>query len=1196
MKLIKEYTIKVLIIIFILVFALEISISLLIYKNSNNIYKKLFDNTLEKSAQKAKESMESLHQFISNLLMNYVSKLKIILKHFLQYNEKPKFFENFKSNYKIINANTDKILEKNVFNDIYNETTGKFEYIDYYIKKYEKENDRNILLKKLLKEHDELNYIGYYNYINSELGLDNLEEEDIKKINYIVTILKTIFIERFVTKKEKMDIIEIFILTENSLIIYPPEDPYKIHFYNNIDDNYYFCSDEIPEEYYFCMYLYMQIFFENFLNIIREYYDFNNHINSICTKFSFFTKNSYDSFLCIEVNFRYYINNNDFLETKKSDFGLMASLLVDVESPKYPIDLFVIYNTNRKINEIIEVFNSSEYTPDVFVLKDDKTKHYSLYYVLYLETTKILKKHPELKVNISEIEKEYEDFRIDFFNTLFESEGSTEFQVNFKKTICRKKLISNEYECIKTEFKMSMIMPYSITINVINEDIVDINNTEKIEFNLIIYSITNTFPEINDKNIGLLIRIKLLRIIFLDLVFIIIIFFNYIFFINIISRYFLNSINDITIIMDKITINEETQKIKLEKYNKNFHENNEMLILNNIYELFNNSLIIKEIVENEAFLKKYKFELNLDNIKNKNIKEICNYIYGIHHFKNNMYIQAEDEIKSTIIFIKQIEKKLNIEGKNEYDKIKENIKRSSLVPYLNEYSEFENIDENIKNIINLDIYKQRINYIYAMIKYKLSNEINNDKNDNVSNINKIKIKKYKEKQYKYLNEAIKYFEECKNINVSLGINQIKIIYCLIMISKCYLILKDYKNSIININDALNLFFKLSKSFNDSHSNKYNPKVMLFVETNIFQYILLNISNICSNFRKPYASNWIILKIFNTSPFILNNIHYTAGINLLNFLDKNKINMKKYNKNYIENEYLIKENIKIKKYYSKYISRLYSKVLNDKNIKDINIKYPEGYNKKSIKSISIKQKNTLSKLSSYLNNNSKYKDSIYINKNRQLKKNITFCINENIFEKFNWEEFKSIIIKYLNKYFSMNIDDKFGYIQFSTNGLTTKYFLSQNLNQFISRLNKIKNNIESTELTDFFKKNNSQIFIGLYDIFYSIINNYQKIDLRDNIIMLFIDVKDIRFSSISDCLNTVEALNESNTSVFFFSFNETIEQKTINNIQSFLNGLIEGYFFQIKNFRQLKEIFVNLSTKNIQTNHFKYNYNFFDQSL
>ena len=149
------------------------------------------------------------------------------------------------------------------------------------------------------------------------------------------------------------------------------------------------------------MYLYIPIFFENFFNIIREYYDFNNHINSICTKFSFFTKNSYDSFLCIEVNFRYYINNNDFLETKKSDFGLMASLLVDVESPKYPIDLFVIYNTNRKINEIIEVFNSSEYTPDVFVLKDDKTKHYSLYYVLYIKTTKILKKHPELKVNIS---------------------------------------------------------------------------------------------------------------------------------------------------------------------------------------------------------------------------------------------------------------------------------------------------------------------------------------------------------------------------------------------------------------------------------------------------------------------------------------------------------------------------------------------------------------------------------------------------------------------------------------------------------------------------------------------------------------------------------------------------------------------------------------------------------------------------
>ena len=97
-------------------------------------------------------------------------------------------------------------------------------------------------------------------------------------------------------------------------------------------------------------------------------------------------------------------------------------------------------------------------------------------------------------------------------------------------------------------------------------------------------------------------------------------------------------------------------------------------------------------------------------------------------------------------------------------------------------------------------------------------------------------------------------------------------------------------------------------------------------------------------------------------------------------------------------------------------------------------------------------------------------------------------------------------------------------------------------------------------------------------------------------MLFIDIKDIRFSSVVDCVNTVEALNESNTSVFFFCFNDIIENDKINNIQSFLNGLIEGYLFQIKNYQQLKEIFVNLSTNNFETDIYKYFYECFDSKL
>ena len=41
----------------------------------------MFDNTLEKSANKTKETMEMINSFISNLLINYMTKLKLISKH-----------------------------------------------------------------------------------------------------------------------------------------------------------------------------------------------------------------------------------------------------------------------------------------------------------------------------------------------------------------------------------------------------------------------------------------------------------------------------------------------------------------------------------------------------------------------------------------------------------------------------------------------------------------------------------------------------------------------------------------------------------------------------------------------------------------------------------------------------------------------------------------------------------------------------------------------------------------------------------------------------------------------------------------------------------------------------------------------------------------------------------------------------------
>ena len=108
----------------------------------------------------------------------------------------------------------------------------------------------------------------------------------------------------------------------------------------------------------------------------------------------------------------------------------------------------------------------------------------------------------------------------------------------------------------------------------------------------------------------------------------------------------------------------------------------------------------------------------------------------------------------------------------------------------------------------------------------MGSEINSGHNNspnNAGDINKNKIKKMKEKKINYFKDAIKYFQECHNINTLLGINQIKIIYSLIMISKCYIELNDYKSAIININDALTLYFEFSQAFKDYHAKNFNLK-------------------------------------------------------------------------------------------------------------------------------------------------------------------------------------------------------------------------------------------------------------------------------------------------------------------------------------------------------------------------------------
>ena len=458
---------------------------------------------------------------------------------------------------------------------------------------------------------------------------------------------------------------------------------------------------------------------------------------------------------------------------------------------------------------------------------------------------------------------------------------------------------------------------------------------------------------------------------------------------------------------------------------------------------------------------------------------------------------------------------------------------------------------------------------------------------------KKKTKKDSDKRTNYLKEAINYFNECKKINNMLGINQIKVIYILIMIAKCYSQLNDYRQAMNNINEALSLFLEFSKSFKDYHSKNYNPRIMLFIENNIFHYILYTMSTICNQFNKINSSQWINLKLFETSPFIIGNIHYKCGLDIQNYLEKNKLKLNKSDSKSFKTTAL-KEIEKTKKYFSKLIPRINAKYVNKKSFLFEKISSDQSHSN-SYKTKS-EDKTIRSNVSSNLRRDHQTGiSSYYTPVKKNINKIITLCLSEKIFQKICGMELKDVIIKYFQKYFALNENDKYNFIQFANNGKKTVYFKMEKLDSFLLKIQKAKN---SFELSDTYMKNSNAPFMELYNIFDSILKSYppNEESITDNIIIMFINSEDIRFQTIGDCIKIVDDLKKKNTSVFLLSYDDEIEPDKINNIHSFLNGFFEGYFFQIKNYQQLKQIFINISNIKYQSNFFGYDFDIFDHTL
>lgn len=398
-------------------------------------------------------------------------------------------------------------------------------------------------------------------------------------------------------------------------------------------------------------------------------------------------------------------------------------------------------------------------------------------------------------------------------------------------------------------------------------------------------------------------------------------------------------------------------------------------------------------------------------------------------------------------------------------------------------------------------------------------------------------------------------------------------------------MKIYKEAMNNLNEALILYLELQKTFKDEENVLFCPRVMLYIETIIFQTIMFNIVQAARISSKENACGWLILKIFETSPFIFPNMHLELSNIMQGCLknpDKNNRNKEKY-----------------KKIFSKVSARLMVRKSKSKKNNDSLLNDTKTNNNSSV--AGSNPSSSIKGYPNHLRGSSRSIDyttikglSTYVTHKKEIffkNKVIIFCLSEKVVPKINGMEIKDVLIKFFQKCFINNDNDKFGFIQFSNNGKKTITIKPQKLDSFLQKLESNKNAFQFSEGINYKK---DAYFTEFYNLFDSIIK--QQTEKSDYIIIMFINAEDIRFTSIKECVEIVNSLNDNNYSVILLSNDKEINKEKILSINSFIYGLYDGHFIQINNYQRIKQIFISIATNSKNDKFANYDYEFLENIL
>ena len=499
MEIIKEYIFKEILLFLIALFIIEAFITILLYKRQNIIYTETYKETEEKVIQKALEIVQKYEELTLNYITKYLCDLKLIGTHSLLFNVN-KTDDNAKfdhSNKKILSASYEVLFNVPALKRLFSFQRKSFIHI--YEEEFGNNTDTTFILNSLMdnEKHPELNYISYYfpGIDNSDEQYDieqTMNQEEVNNIKNIMPILKSLYIKRYLIKREHSDYIRFFIINDKKMFIYPPE-PY------NITQQYFFknnkeagCNDE-DNPFPLCYYNYLDKNFystynftdhnsNNSMAMIVEKVERKSTFGSVCIKMRYMKEEKNPTIICLGLDFSNLFKTASFGKIEKSQFGIYT-ILDDV--------LVEITNINMDNYDTIYSYFSQKpkgLHPLLFLRGTEILEFFHFFYYNLSVSEDI---HPDLKVDWNEIEEEYNFIIQQIKNRINEykhKSDSTYLSFDFNKTICQKKLFEQGYEIVKDQFKM-IIAPISFKINELNYNFAEIPNTLENHINMYIYSI-----------------------------------------------------------------------------------------------------------------------------------------------------------------------------------------------------------------------------------------------------------------------------------------------------------------------------------------------------------------------------------------------------------------------------------------------------------------------------------------------------------------------------------------------------------------------------------------------------------------------------------------------------------------------------------------------------------------------------------